>query len=226
MKTNSSVTSQGHHYFAEFELCGSPGCLVRKDTRIYYHPQDPATIARKAGKCAGVVWMCHPGSAGPAGEPGAWRELSPDATLRAVLLMYQRAVAAKSPATGPGTDEFILVMNCYYAVNKDHAAAYTDWLAAGCRYRERIPKKARFVVAAWGADKPQGPVWRSVRTIRQHRKRKGSAFFVVYIDAPTLRANPARLSSRLAAMNYPVHPLNRLFASDPPNLPAALAPHV
>ncbi len=140
--------------------------------------------------------------------------------------MYQRAVAAKSPATLPGADEYVLVLNCYYAVNKDHATAYADWLRAGCRYQERIPKKARFIVAAWGADKPQGPIGRSIRAIRQHRKRKGSSLFVVYIDAPTLRANPARLSSRLAVMNYPVHPLNRLFASDPPNLAAALAPHV
>ena len=225
MNANSSVT-QERHYFAEFSFAGSPGCLVRKDTRIYYHPQDPAAIVRKAGRCAGVVWMCNPGSAGQVSGPHAWKDISPDATLRAVLSLYQRAVALKNPAAAPGTEEFIQVMNCYYAVGKDAAAAYAEWLASGCPYHERFPKKARFIVAAWGADKPQGPIWRSIRAIRQQRKRKGSSLFVVYIDAPTLRANPARLSSRLAAMNYPVHPLNRLFEGDPPDLASALKSHV
>lgn len=226
MSANPSVTSQKSYFFAEFDFHGSPDCLVRKDTRVYYHSQDPGTIAREDGRCVGVVWMCNPGSAGKEPQPPTWKSLTPDPTLRAVLALYQRAVAAKEPASPPGKDDFILVMNCYYAVDKDYAAAYAQWTASECTYHERIPKKARFIVAAWGADKPQGPVWRAIRAIRQHRKRRGSSLFVVYIDAPTLRANPARLSSRFAAMNYPVHPLNRLFVGSPPNLAAALAPHV
>ena len=226
MSTNPSVTSQEHHCFAEFDFHGSPDCLVRKDTRVYYHPQDPSTIAREDGHCVGVIWLCNPGSAGKEAQPSTWKNLTPDPTLRAVLALYQRAVTAEGSTAAPGRDDFILVMNCYYAVNKDHAAAYAQWTASECDYRERIPKKVRFVVAAWGADKPQGPVWQAIRAIRQYRKRRGSSLFVVYVDAPTLRANTARLSSRFAAMNYPVHPLNRLFVGSPPNLAAALAPHV
>ena len=226
MAKNSPPTTPGQHFFAAFGLDGSPGCLVRKETRIYYHAQNPAAITRKAGRCAGVVWMCNPGSAGSPVGPSPWGVLAPDPTLRAVLSMYQQAVKAKASEVSPGQNDYLLILNCFYAVDKNHAAGYAQWLASKCTYGERVPKKARFVVAAWGADKPQGPVWCAVRAIRRQRKRRGSSPFVVYINAPALRTNPARLSSRLAEMNYPLHPLNHLFAGSPPNLAAALAHHL
>ena len=226
MSANSPSLSQGQHFFAEFDFDGSPGCLTRKDTRVYLHPQNPATIVRKNGRCAGVVWMGNPGSAGkPTGTMG-WVDIPPDPTLRIVLLMYRQAAAAKTTPPTPGPDDFILVMNCFYAVGPSHAAAYQQWIASGCSYRERIPKKARFIVVAWGADKPQGPVWRTMQSIRRRRKKMGSALFVVYIDAPISRGGAASISQHLAVMNYALHPLNPQFHANLADLAPALAPFV
>ena len=199
------------HFFAEFDVCTSTACLIRKDTRVYYHAQAFDSNLQQTGRCVGVVWMCNPGSAARPTQPVPWGGIPPDQTLRAVLDLYKKAVAAKG-GEPPAPEHYLLILNCYYAVNQDYEAAYLEWVESGCQYHEKIPKTAAFVLAAWGQGKPQGPVHRAIQRIKARKKKSGSKLRVVYVDAQPGR--PPRIQHRLADMNYPAHPLSPVFKSN------------
>ena len=207
-------------FFAEFDLCGSPPCVIRKDTRVYLHPQTYSPTLRQTKNCVGIVWMCNPGSAAHPAGPVPWEAIQPDPTLRVVQDLYKKIVAAKGPEHVPGEQDYLKILNCYYAVNSHFDLAHAAWGLSGCRYREKIPRSARFVVAAWGRDKPQGPVYQAVRKIKTRLKKSGPKPVLVYVDVAP--GGVSQISRGLRSMNYPAHPLSFQFKS---NL-AALAAHL
>ncbi len=201
------------HFFAEFDVCGSPSCIIRKDTRIYYHPQTFTSSLQQAGRCVGVIWMCNPGSAARPSHPIPWGAIKSDQTLRAVHDLYVKVVAARgAKQPTPGQDDYIGILNCYYAVDADFKAAYAKWCNGGCKYKEKIPKKAGFVVVAWGRYKPQGPVFQSIKSIKRWAKKSASKSQVVYIDEPV--TGTPQIGHDLSTMNYPAHPLSSQFKSN------------
>lgn len=202
------------HFFAAFGRVGSPPVQIRMDTRIYYGSN--VSRSRDTGRCRGVVWMCNPGSATAAVGSGvaAWGPLDPDPTLGAVLRLFQ-AAAKHKPTEQPFDDDYLSVLNCFYSCDPLVAPAFAKWVQSSCGYIESVPADARFVLAAWGSDKPYGVVCDSIRAI-------GASGKAVFFHDPT--GNPTSpIGSDFAKSWFPAHPLNPSFAASLPALAIEMA---
>jgi hypothetical protein len=175
----------------------------------------------------GVIWMCNPGSAMWPPQVAPWGQIQGDPTLWRVLSLYKAAVGGRQSSVQQ--DDYILVLNCFYSVGPDPDAAFDEWRKSGCAHHENIPSSAVFVVVAWGADKPYGPVTKSINEIEKHRTDPSlitdPPFLVVYVD-PTLTDGTSTISDDLTQMHYPSHPGSPVFASTMNELAAALKGHI
>ena len=192
------------NFYAEFALSGSPCVMIRKDTRIYFHPKTGRL--RTTGCCKGVVWMCNPGSAKSPNGPNAaysWGPIEPDGTLRRVLALYCDAALLSKKSVGQ--DDYLAILNCFYSCGAGVTKAYNAWISSGCSYVEPIPNTAGFIMAAWG-DKPIKYVTPSIARIQASRLP------VFFHDPRTGKA----VSTSFPTLGFPTHPSpqNRHFTQN------------
>jgi hypothetical protein len=168
--------------------------------------------------------MCNPGSAQWPPTPAPWRPIQGDPTLWRVLTLYQKAVAGKNRQNEVKYGDYILILNCLYAVDPNPDTAFDMWRMSGCSYKESVPASALFVVVAWGRGKPQGPVHRAITEIESLFDGTGKELLVAYID-PSI-SDGTKLGTDLNTMHYPAHPGSPAFAANMDDLAAALADHI
>ena len=143
------------HYWADWDPTTFVPEILRRDTRIYWHPQSSGTV----GKCVGTFVGENPGSAesihglgfsgyseivsGSPSTPG-------DPTLQVILEVWQAAV--KMHGLEPAVDDYIEILNTYYFRNSISGAALAAWIAMGGSgiYSPGPSATSAFVLLGWG----------------------------------------------------------------------------
>lgn len=141
------------HYWADWDTSHLPQVL-RRDTRLYWHPQPAGTT----GRCVGTFVGENPGG-GQSIHGLTYHGRSPlehggkagDQTLRLLLEIWQLAVCRYGLAL-PACDDYIQILNTYYFRSPVSGSALSAWRSSrgASIYCPGPAPSSRFVLLGWG----------------------------------------------------------------------------
>lgn len=148
------------HFWANWDPTSASPHIIRRDTRIFWHPQSHGTL----GQCVGSFMGENPGGAESIfgltysgysplthnGAPG-------DPTLRFIYGLWKEAVENGLPL--PAGTDFIEVLNTYYFRNPSSGESLASWRAmqGSTLYSPQPSRSSRFVLLGWGVEHTHSP---------------------------------------------------------------------